>query len=122
MRVEPLLLGHVENPKRGVLRRVAGARGIQPVEPVQCTLDLAIVKAGAPELLLELVSVRLRFIVGFDIRLEEVHEYVEDGFFHHFFLPRREYQPPGNASTNPSSSKTRSMEETSAVVNSARGC
>ena len=93
---------------------------VQAVEPVERTLDLAVVKAGAPELLLELVPVRLRFIVGFDVRLEQIHEYVEDGFFHHFFLPRREYRPPGNASTNPSSSSTRSMEETSAVVNCAR--
>ena len=116
LRVEPLLLDGVEDSETRVLRRVVRAGGAQAIEPIERALDLAIVKPGAAELLLELVPVGLRFILGFDVRLEQVHEHVEDGFFHHFFLPRREYRPPGNASTNPSSSSSRSMEETSAVV------
>src|SRR6185503_5254970 len=115
-RVEPLLLDAVEDAKRRVLRRVARVSRVQAVEPVERALDLAIVEAGAAELALELVSVRLRLIGGIDVRLEQVHEYVEDGFFHQFFLPRREYRPPGSASTCPSSSSSRSMEESSAVV------
>ena len=63
-------------------------RRVQAVEPVERALDLAIVEAGAAELALELVSVRLRLIWRIDVRLEQVHEYVEDGFFHQFFLPR----------------------------------
>ena len=89
---------------------------VQAVEPIERALDLAIVETGAAELALELVTVRLRFIWGIDVGLEQVHQYVEDGFFHQFFLPRREYRPPGNASTCPSSSSSRSMEESSAVV------
>src|SRR6185436_371411 len=99
-RVEPLLLDAVKDAKCRVLRRVTRVSRVQPVEPVE----------------LALVSVRLRLIWGIDVRLEQVHQYVEDGFFHQFFLPRREYRPPGSASTCPSSSSSRSMEESSAVV------
>jgi hypothetical protein len=90
-RVELLGLRGVEDPHRGGPRRRAlEFRGVQRVEPVERAFDLAIAEAGALQLFFQLVAIRLGVVVTIDEGFEQVHEDVENGFFHHSLFARRE--------------------------------
>ena len=91
MRVELLRLRGVEDPHRGRPRcRALDFRGVQRVEPVERAFDLAIAEAGALQLFFQLVAIRLGVVVTIDEGFEQVHEDVENGFFHRSLFARRE--------------------------------
>src|SRR5690554_3279168 len=115
--------GIVDSDRRGA-RHVSARRfgGVQPVEPIERTLDLAMPEARLLELDLERAAARLRIAVAFGEGFEQIHQHVEYAFLHRLLVSTRQYRPPGSASTSPSSSSSRSMEESSAAVNPQRDC
>jgi hypothetical protein len=64
--------------------------GVESVEPVECAFDLAIAEAGALQIFFQLVAIRLGVVFTIDEGFEQVHEDVENGFFHQFLFARRE--------------------------------
>src|SRR5690606_41431877 len=82
--------------------------------------DFAVAETCLLELELELAPIRLRLAFALGEGLEQIHQHVENAFLHRLLVCTRQYRPPGSASTSPSSSSSRSMEETSAVVNPQR--
>src|SRR5690606_24497515 len=122
VRVQPVKLDGIVDPDRSGAGRVAARRfgGVQPVEPIERALDLAMPEACLLELDLQRAAARLRITFALGERFEQIHQHVENAFLHRLLVSTRQYRPPGSASTSPSSSSSRSMEEAAAAVNPQR--
>src|SRR5690606_28864828 len=87
--VETLLLDAVEYADRGGLRSRGGLARVQAFEPIERAVDLAPAEPRALELCAQLVTVGFGFVITIGEGLEQIHEDVENGFFHQSLLARR---------------------------------